>query len=370
MNFTELRPIIVASQDFDSGIGSPVPWDGGWIIAQPDPPSVILLDASLQVIRQFALPVATEDYVYTEVACSRDARFLAISARTRIEIFDSNGESLHTIAHEPWDSFEGSTCCFDADGKLWCVQPQKEEDGCDHLTIIDPESGEVVAEQAIRDEHGNPADVGHFSLYPCPNGVDMLLNLACGQDGSLLYLAHRTPQRLEVNAYPFDDRTFSGGFSPNGREFVTGAHQGDSVKVHAFPSSQVLASADSTMLFEGVESDYEEAEDDNYEVEEEEEETDHVGYQALYLNDAHLLVETGFGRLLLLDRQTMQPIGNVSLPDFPLQGYDEHGKETDDPDRAISYETGLSSIHPAGPNRVLAVYNARQFRLLGLASLS
>lgn len=351
------------------GLPAPVPSNGGWIVVQRDPPLVILLDASLQVVRQLLLPVATEQHVWTEVACSGDGRYLAISARTRIEIFDSDGASLHRIVHAP--VAYGNDCCFDAEDKLWCVQPREKLDACDHLIVIDPESGEVLAEQVIRDQNGNPAELGHYSLYLCPNGVDMLLNLACGQDGSYLFLANRTRESLEVNAYPFDDRTFSGGFSPNGQEFVTGAHQGESLKIHAFPSGQVLASLDSELLFEDDgETNIEEGEEDEEEGEEEGEETDHVGYQALYLDDAHLLVETGFGRLLRLGRRSMRAKGIVTLPGFHLQGYDKQGKATYGPNKPFSDETGLSSIHLAGPDRLLTVYNERYFRLLDLSQVN
>src|SRR5207249_4826746 len=125
----------------------------------------------------------------------------------------------------------------------------------------------------------------------------------------------------------------------------TGAHQGDAIKVHSFPSGRVIASVGSQTIFAA----------DNLIGEC----TDVAGYQAIFLDRDHLLAETHFGRLLLINRRTMQLVGTVWPPGYKLRGYDQTGKETDDPSKILDYEGGLTSLHAAGAGRVLTVYNEK-----------
>jgi hypothetical protein len=190
-------------------------------------------------------------------------------------------------------------------------------------------------------------------LFPCPDHEGALIDVGCGQGGSFIYLARLTGAGLTVEQFPFDDRTFYGGFAPNGREFASGAHQGDAINVHSFPSGRVIASVESETIF---------AADDLLG-----EYPDSVGYQVIFLDNAHLLAETHFGRMLLIDRATMQLVGTVWPPGYRLRGYDQSGKETNDPSKILDYKGGLTSLHPAGVGRVLTVYNERVIRLLDVS---
>jgi hypothetical protein len=341
---------IIAERKFHHRLNLPVPaHDGGWIISFRDHPDVVILDPQLKELQRLDLQAQSQQYCATSVAMSRDSRLLALSTRTDLRIVNRRGDVLHRISHQAWESFAGSSCFFDLKDRLWYVRPGDKPGTNDRLTIIDPNSGAMVAEQIIQNE------IGHFELFPCPDHESALIDVGCGQDGSFLYLARLTGGGLTLQRYPFSDRTFYGGFSPDGQEFATGAHQGDAIKIHSFPSGRVIASIESEKIF---------AADDLVG-----EGPDVVGYQAIFLNDDLLLAETRFGRMLLINRRKMQLVGTVWPPGYRLRGYDESGKETDEPSKILDYEGGLTSLHPVGVGRVLSVYNEGVIRLLDVSPL-
>jgi hypothetical protein len=280
---------------------------------------------------------------------SRDGRWLALASRSELRIVDRSGPVVRRIAHDPWDSFCGSSCFFDAEARLWCVRPGDQPGTNDRLTVVPPRRDAALIETVIE----NP--VGHFSLFPCPGGHGALIDVGCGQDGSYLYLARLSDSVLTVEPYPFADRAFAGGFSPNGREFVTGAHSGDALKVHSFPDGRVVGSIDSDTLF-------------GREVLPDEH-MDAIGYQAIFLDDDHLLTDTRFGRMLLIQRRDLRVLGTVWPVGCKLRAYSKYGRGTDEPTEIVGYEVGLTSLHPAGHGRLLAVYNERALRLLDVEPL-
>jgi hypothetical protein len=308
---------------------------------------LVVLDSALHEILRLDLQAEPQHRYHA--AMSPDGLWLGLSARTELRVVNRRGMVFHRFPHNAWESFTGSNCFFDAKCRLWYVQPGDQPGVDDRLSILNPGSGERIAERTIR----NP--VGLFYLFPCPDQESVLVDVGCGQDGSYLYLARLDGAELTLAEYPFDDRTFSGGFSLDGREFVTGAHAGDALMVHSFPNGHVVASIESETLFA--------ADDLSGET------TDDVGYQAIFLDDDHLLAQTGFGRLVLLDRRSMRLLGTVWPTGCRLRGYDEHGEETDDPIQTVSYETGLCSLHPAGPGKVLTVYDQTTVRLLDVSPL-
>jgi hypothetical protein len=317
----------IAERRFHHRLSLPVPThDGGWIISFQDHPEVVVLDSQLIELLRLNLRAQSQQYCSTAVAMSRDRRLFAVSTRTDLRIVEQHGTVLHRISHRAWDPFTGSCCFLDVKDRLWYVQPGDEPGVSDRLKIVEPHSGETLLEQRIENE------IGHFGLFPCPDHESALIEVGCGQDGSYLYLARLTGAGLTIEQYPFNDRTFCGGFAPDGREFVTGAHQGDAVKAHSFPGGQVIASIESHTIF---------AADDRVG-----EQPDEVGYQVIFLDGNHLLADTQFGRMILIDRRRMRLLGTVWPPEYSLRGYDQSGKETDDPTRIVDYEGGLTSLHP------------------------
>lgn len=332
----------IAEREFPHRLNLPVPTHGGgWLVSFQDHPDVVIFDAWLNEVQRLDLQAQDEGYCSTEVAVSRDGALFALSTRTEMRLVDRRGAVLRRFPHHAWDAFTGSSCFFDAQGRLWYVRPYDDAVENGVLTVIDPASGVTVFERAI------DSDVGHFVLSPLPDQAGALIDVACGQDGSFIHLARLTGAGLTIEEYPFDDRTFCGGFSPNSTEFITGAHSGDAVKVHSFPGGQATASVKGRAIFAGDDLSGEFG--------------DSVGYWAIFLDGDLLLADTTFGRLLLIDRRTMQLIGSVWPPGYELRGYDAGG--------GLAYEGGLTSLHAAGPGRVLMGYKEKAIRLLDFSPL-
>jgi hypothetical protein len=340
----------IAERQFDHRLSLPVPThDGGWIVSFQDHPDVVVLDSQLNELQRLDLQTQSQQYCFTAVAMSPYGQLLGLSSRIDLRIVNRQGTVLHRIPHRAWESYTGSNCFFDFKDRLWYVRPGDQPGVDDCLTVVEPYSGEILTEQTIENE------IGYFDLFLCPDYESALIEVACGQDGSYLYLARLTGAGLTIQEYPFSDRTFLGDFAPGGREFATGAHNGDAVKVHSFPSGHVIASVESETLF---------ASDDLSG-----ERPDDVGYLVIFLDRDHLLAETGFGRMILIDRRSMRLLGTVWPSGYRLQGCDQSGRKTDDPRTIVDYEGSLTSLHPAGTGKVLTVYRDGVIRLLDVSPL-
>jgi hypothetical protein len=136
---------------------------------------------------------------------------------------------------------------------------------------------------------------------------------------------------------------------------VTGSQDGDAVEVHSFPGGQVVGTLTSGSVFG----------DDDLAGET----PDTIGYQAVFLDNDLLLAGTTFGRLVLIGRRGMRLLGTVWAEGQRVRAYDESGNETDDPGKVIDFETGLVRFFPAGPWRVLGVFDDGTIRLLDLSPL-
>jgi hypothetical protein len=338
----------LARREFKQRISTPVPTpDGGWIISFRDQPGTVVLDRRLNDVRQFDTP--------PQSVVAAGGSVFAVLTKQQLLILDPHGASLRTIPQRAWQPWAGTNCAFDGHDRLWYARPGDRPGTNDCLVIVDPASGITVAEQVIEN------DVGLFDLNPCPDPDCMLVAVSCGQDGTFLYHARWTGKEIAIQAYPFEDRSFTGGFSPNGREFVTGSHEGDGVLVHSLPGGEVVASIDSEDMFG----------DDDLPSEE----SDDVGYQALFLGDEHLLVDTMSRRLVLIERHKMELLGCVWPEGYELKAYDDAGEEADDPTEACSYEGSLDSFHCGAAGELLAGFerdllNTGLLRLLDVSSIT
>ncbi len=345
----EFHVTTIALRRFEHRLALPSPTPaGGWLVAFADQPDVICFDSDLNEIWRLTVKIERSPYRWPSVALSPDEQTIAYSTETDLYILDRNGTIRYSLVADLNNPYTGSECMFDTHNRLWFVQRGDLNTGSDRLLVLEPTSGAILFQQTLANERG------HFYLYPCPDRQSVLLDEACGQDGSFLYLACIRGDGLGVTRLGFDDRTFFWGFAPNGREFATGAHHAqDSLKIHSFPQGTVIAAVDSQPLFatERLVSEY----------------PDSVGYQALYVNDDYLVTETRWKRLILVRRSDLALMGTIWAEGDQLRGYDDWGRETADPKRIGSYEADLTYICPAGPGRVLAIYKEKTMRLLDLA---
>jgi hypothetical protein len=341
----------IAVRRFEQRLNSPSPtYAGGWLISFQDGPEVICFDANLDESWRLAANIRRPKYGRLSFALSPDQQFLACANEEGVFILDRKGAPIHSYPHDINHRYTTSGCCFDSRNRLWCVQASDWNLRMATVIVIEPQSGAIIARQAFRCEGG------HFAFYPSRDLDTVLLDEACGQDGSFLYVARLTDSELTVSNYGFSDRTFYWGFSADGGEFATGAHrQGSALQIHAFPGGQVIGSAASQTVFsnDSMVSDY----------------PDSIGYQAMFLDENHLVADTRYKRMILLRRDGLQLLGTVWAEGDQLRGYESRGHETSDPALIDTYEAEISYFLPARLGRLLAVYNEHTVRLLDVSSL-
>jgi hypothetical protein len=334
----EVRDLV--RREFKQRLGRPVQThDGGWVISFRDQPAAMVLDERLNEILRLDVPVDAH------IAAGRAGPGFAVLTKEELRILEPNGTIRHTIPQRAWQPWAGTDCAIDGHGRVWYARPGDKPGTNDCLVIVDPASGTTVAEEVIEN------DVGFFALYACLDPNSMLVEVSCGQDGTFLYHAAWTGSKIAIQPYPFEDRSFSGGFSPDGREFVTGSHEGDGVQVHGLPDGQVAASIASEAIFGEDEFDSDEPDD--------------VGYEALFLSNERVLIDTHSRRLVLIDRPSMEMLGWVWPESYDINDDNAH---EEDVAGARSYERSLDSFHCGAPAELLVVFDGGLIRLLDVSS--
>jgi hypothetical protein len=341
----------VAVAEFQSRLHLPVPtFDGRWLVTTYDDSCVYVLDSQLRQTERVDLGIETGGYVRPSVSLSANGRWFAAATIARVKILDRSGRPHHSLPQPSWQAFEGSSCIFDRSNRLWFVRPHEDGSYETVLCVVNPDTGRVIA------EHELTCDLGHHELTLCPDGQSVMGDVGCGQDGSYLYLARLQAGKLDVREYPFSDRTFVGNFSQDGSEFATGAHCGDKVAVHSFPSGDVIGEISSAEIFAN----------DHLDVDDE----DSVGYQALFLGNTRIVATTSLGRLLLINRPTMRCLGTVWPEGYELNRFefDVAGPKLTTV-RTSTYEGDITSIHDVGQGRLLVVYRERRLAVVDVSSL-
>jgi hypothetical protein len=331
----------LARREFKQRLGRPVrTHDGGWVISFRDQPSAVVLDGRLNEVLRLDVPADAH------IAAGRAGPGFAVLTKKELRVLDPKGTLRHAIPQRGWQPWAGTDCAIDGHDRVWYARPGDKPGTNDCLVIVDPTSGATVAEERFEN------DVGFFALHACLDPDSMLVEVSCGQDGSFLYHAAWTGSKIAIQPYPFEDRSFSGGFSPDGREFVSGSHEGDGVQVHGLPDGRVVASIDSEAIFG----------EDQFDSDE----PDEVGYEALFLSNERILIDTHSRRLVLIDRPSMEVLGCV----WP-EGYDvkaDDNADEDDAAEACSYHGSLDSFHFRAPAELLVVFDGGLIRLLDVSS--
>ncbi|MGW2277334.1 hypothetical protein [Streptomyces sp. NPDC001770] len=126
-------------------------------------------------------------------------------------------------------------CALSSDGlTVWVYRPDAMagRDRSDQWVALDAATGAVLA-QADLDT------VGHGGIQLVHRaGDEILLDVGEGQDGSVVYRASRSGERMHLFRYPWDDRVLV-DLSPDGRHFMTVDHGQGDMAVHTYPDGEV-----------------------------------------------------------------------------------------------------------------------------------
>ncbi|MFJ5304244.1 hypothetical protein [Streptomyces sp. NPDC088350] len=102
----------------------------------------------------------------------------------------------------------------------------------DQWVALNAETGAVIAQADLQTVgHG-----GQQLLHPASDQV--LLDVGEGQDGSVIYRASLTGDRMDLVGYPWDDRCLI-DLSPDGHQFMTVHHEQADVAIHTYPDGEV-----------------------------------------------------------------------------------------------------------------------------------
>jgi hypothetical protein len=96
------------------------------------------------------------------------------------------------------------------------------------------------------------------------------------------------------------------------------------------------------------------------------EETDNYEYVVYFLSNKTVLVRTRFGRLLLIDRDTLQRTGELILEDCSIIGYDDRGKPASNPKEIIDYESEAEQIFITSTGDLLVIHTNGSIRVYKL----
>jgi hypothetical protein len=321
-------------QSLNTPVATP---DKGWLINFDEGPEVVRLDAKLNELWRKDLQAQNEEYVRCRLSVSPNNRLMALAARESVRITDGMGNPLYVFPHAPWYSFCGTEGYFSEDSRyLWFVTPTTQEED-DLLHVMDTATFRVLGRISINNRYCA------YHFHQTPQTGKVLIEAAAGQDECILYVAQLIDGRIELEELTTcEDRVMS-SFSASGKEFVTAPHGDGVIKVYSFPVVREIAALDQEQIFRAV--------DEDSDVEE-----DMLDYLVKYLTDDFIISNTRYGRLLLIDRRSMQLAGELAPEGYQLKGYDKNGKYTDDPARIISYEGDISDFFPTSLGEILIVH--------------
>ena len=327
----------------------PVP--GGWLVTVEGGDHVRLLDARLRLRRQIGIPTPVDGYVYPHVAADATCSIFAVSHRTGLRVFiATDGEQprlLWEARHEdqPWYPFSGSRCVIDPQSRVWWARPDESRN--DRIVVSDARTGTTIAEGLIEQLGCQYI----FALHPA--GHAAILDGAAGQDGSFLWQMILVPSELSIDEKGNGDQIM-GGFTADGRHFVTAPHHGETLSIHRWPGGTVVDSIHSARVFLN-------------ETEIGEAAVDRFGFHASFLGERHVIADTRQGRLLLFAVDPLTPIAELWPGGYAIRGYDAGGQPVDRTEDAIDYEGELTGWVVVG-NQLLTMHQNGSLHLWDLSS--
>lgn len=353
MSATFLEIALPISQQLSPGIKRPniiSLTDGGYLLSFEERSEVIRLDRNLKEVWRRDLQAQKSRYVSCRISANADASLIGVSGPNDIRIFDAAGQLRWTFTHEPWNSCTGANCFFSPDNSLlWIIGPGDP----DHLYVIRSADFAMLDHYTLDGQREN-----NYNFIATPDKEKMLIEVAAGQDDAGLLLVQLTDGKITVQELSSCIDRIAGNFSPNGNEFVTGPHNSEGIEIFTFPSFENTASLEQADLFASA-AGYADSED-----------PDTLNFTVLFLSDTTLLAFTRFGRLLLINRQTMSCMGELVAEGNNIQAYDDNWNVTTDPAAIITeYAGDIVTVQVDLQQRLLLTYGNGDIRWHDLSPL-
>ncbi|MGO4291163.1 hypothetical protein [Chitinophaga sp. RAB17] len=351
MSATFLEIALPISQQLSPGIkGASIIslTDGGYLLSFEERPEVIRLDRDLKEVWRRDLQAQNIRYVSCHISANADASLIGVSGYNDIRIFDAAGQLRWTFTHEPWNSFTGANCFFSPDNLLlWIIAPGDP----DHLYVIRCTDFAMLDHYTLNGHQEN-----NYNFMATPDKEKVLMEVAAGQDDASLFLIQLTDGKITLQELLSCNDRIAGNFSPNGNEFVTGPHNSEGIEIFAFPSFENTASLEQADLFASA-AGYADSED-----------PDTLNFISLFLSDTTLLAFTRFGRLLLVNRQTMACMGELVAEGNIIQAYDDSWNVTTNPAAITEYAGDIVTVQ-VDQQRLVLTYGTGDIRWHDLSPL-
>ncbi|QHS59587.1 TolB-like translocation protein [Chitinophaga agri] len=324
--------------------------DGGYLLNFNKDPHVIRLDKELRQVWKKDLQAHTVDYVNCLITTNPAGNLMAISGHETIRILDGEGNLTWVFPHEGWGNFLGSTCTFSADGKLiWFIVPASSALENDILYVV------RMSDHKVQDTWMMEGNQEYsYVIYPTPDEQAVIIEAAAGQDDNVLYRAAFSGGKIVCEVLDEVWDRIVGTFSPDGTEMVTAPHVEGAIQIYSYPDIQEIARLEEDQLFDGR-NEYPSQEDN-----------DSLEYVVLHISNKTLLAFTRFGRLMLIERATMQCIGELLPEGCEIRAYDLAGRPTRDPKQIVDYAGEIVTVCVNKQRQLLLTHNSGEVRLYNL----
>lgn len=311
---------------------------GGFWVTYDQHAVVSKFDVSFNLVWEKDLQFPVNEYHVIRLSISPDEELFAISGKNEISIYNKEATLIHIHSHPSWDSFCGANCHIsspDETGRrlIWLIEPSSTE--ISTLKVIDTANFEQVT--------GFPyipaAEISIF--YPTPHRNKVFIELVFGPEGNQLSEVELKDRKLILSQFhEYEDRIM-GSFSSSGTEFVTALYTDTAIEIFSFPLITGIASIAQKTIFE---------ESNEYPPEK----PDSIDFRIFYLSPKTMIAQTRFGRILLLDRNSLTCIGELSL------------KPTFDPDEIENHEGKIIYMTPLANEFILIWHSSNSLKIYQL----
>ncbi|MEG4273104.1 MULTISPECIES: hypothetical protein [unclassified Microcoleus] len=240
-------------------------------------------------------------------------------------------------------------CWFDADGlRFWCMKVIEGEEV--EIQIRDINSWQIQRQLLLEDPFGDSS----FSFHPHPENQILAMWVAAGQDGQQVYWLYDDGIKIHAVEVACLADTTPPVFHPAGREFLVLDHSNRELSRFSFPDCNLLGQCE----WPWPDSD------------------DGFDCSMCYLSDDRVLINTGNGRMYLIDIDKMEIsdelilIGHEPRPCKELYPTLKDLKEqlcSDlncfyrfDSDRILSVHSQLPSQKPDSKQKTLVIFGGKE----------
>lgn len=226
---------------------------------------------------------------------SPDEEMIGLHGRDGVRIYDQWGGLIYAKTYDPTHEAQTAEVYFsrrDLNGErfVWLLEPAL--DGGGFLHVLNAVDFSEVDRLQID-------DVGyHWTFYATPDNDTAFINLSAGQDEAKLLKIKLSNGKITLENLEQNDDWVMGSFSPKSTEFVVAPHYDEPIQIYAYPHIRKIAEIPQKDLWRPP-----------YQMPAEED--DCVNYWVRYIDEATLLTWTQFGRLLLVDRESKETIGEM-----------------------------------------------------------